>query len=150
MSGVIETVGAENLEEVLPLIRQYQAFYQVEGICDNRNREFFAQFGADNPAGCQFLLRDEGRVLGFATVYLSYTTTIAAKVGVLNDLFTVAGCRGQGVGRRLLEHSRDYAQAQGAARLQWVTATDNVTAQRLYDSLPVSRRDWVFYTYSTD
>ena len=109
MDNAVEVVGPGNLDEVLPLIRLYQEFYEVADICDKRNRAFFSQFGESNPAGCQFLLREQGQVLGFATVYLTYTSTIAARVAVLNDLYTVAESRGRGVGRRLLEHARAYA-----------------------------------------
>ena len=54
---MIEVVNANNLDELLPLIRQYQAFYQVAEISDSKNRDFFAQFAEQNPNGCQFLDR---------------------------------------------------------------------------------------------
>ncbi|GAB3112042.1 GNAT family N-acetyltransferase [Aestuariicella hydrocarbonica] len=143
---MIEPVSSENLHEVLPLIRQYQAFYGVTEITDARNAAFFAQFGVSNPAGCQFAYRSSGKVVGFATVYLTFNSTIAAKVAVMNDLFTLADCRGQGVGRQLIERCREYAAECGAARLQWVTAPDNEPAQRLYDALDTNQREWKFYT----
>ena len=147
MSYTKEVVGETNLPELLPLMRQYQQFYEVADICDKRNRNFFAQFGLDNPFGCQFLYRQDGKVLGFATVYLNYASTIAAKVAVMNDLFTLEKVRGQGVGRKLIEHCRQYAKDSGAVRLQWVTAADNTTAQFLYENLDAASRSWKFYTY---
>jgi len=146
---LIEAVTEQNLEEVLPLIRQYQAFYQVAEISDSTNQNFFSQFGEDNPAGCQFLFRQAGSVVGFATVFFTYTSTITAQVAVLNDLFTLPEARGQGVGRALLEHCREFAASRGAVRLQWVTAPDNQQAQRLYDSLAAKKSNWNFYAYST-
>lgn len=146
---MIEAVNSENLSEVLPLIRRYQTFYQVADISDERNKAFFSQFGLSNSAGCQFLFREAGAVVGFATVYFSYTSTIAAKVGVLNDLFTQPECRGKGIARQLIEHCRNYAKEQGAARLQWVTAPDNQAAQALYDGLDINKSSWLFYTYNT-
>jgi len=145
---MIETVSDNNLEEVLPLIRQYQAFYKVSDISDVRNREFFSQFGVDSSSGCQFLFRQDNEVVGFATVYLSFASTIAAKVGVMNDLFTLPSCRGKGIGRQLIEHCRQYAIEKGAVRLQWITAPDNEQAQKLYDKLDVGRSTWEHYTYS--
>lgn len=147
LKPVIEAVSPENLHEVLPLIRQYQEFYKVADISDERNREFFSRFGEQNPEGCQFLYRQNGEVAGFATLYFSYTSAIPAKVGVLNDLFTVPSARGQGIGRQLIEHCRAYAAGHGAARLQWVTAPDNLPAQRLYESLDTGKSNWIFYTY---
>ena len=145
---LIEAVTEQNLEEVLPLIRQYQAFYQVAEISDSTNQNFFSQFGEDNPAGCQFLFRQDESVIGFATLFFSYTSTITARVAVLNDLFTLPDLRGQGVGRALIEHCRKFAASRGAVRLQWVTAPDNEKAQRLYDSLKTNKSNWDFYAYN--
>lgn len=142
----IETVTADNLEEILPLVRQYQEFYKIADISDERNREFFSRFCGDNPSGNQFMFRQNGKAVAFATVYFSYTSSLPAKVAVLNDLFTLPGARGQGVGRKLIEHCRAYAKENGAARLQWLTAADNQEAQHLYDSIGTSKSNWVFYT----
>ena len=145
---MIEFVSKDNLEEILPLIRQYQEFYKVADISDVRNREFFSQFGESNPFGCQFLFREESKVLGFATIYFTHNSTLPAKVGVLNDLFCVPGSRGKGVGRQLVEHCHTYAMNNDAARLQWVTAPDNEPANRLYQSMNTQKSSWYFYTYS--
>lgn len=146
---MIEVVSRHNLHDVLPLIRAYQAFYKVADISDERNERFFSQFGESNPAGCQFAYRDSGKVVGFATLYFSFASTTTIKVGILNDLYTVEGYRGNGIGRQLIEHCRDYAKANGASRLQWVTALDNTSAQRLYDNLDTQKSTWHFYTYNT-
>ena len=146
---MIEAVSKNNLVEVLRLIRAYQEFYKVSEISDDRNSEFFAQFGESSPAGCQFIYREAGNVVGFATVYFSFTSTIAAKVAVLNDLYTLPNSRSKGVGRQLIEHCRNYAAENGAARLQWVTAPDNEQAQKLYESLNTGKSTWHFYTYNT-
>lgn len=41
----------------------------------------------------------------------------------------------------------DYAINQGAARLQWVAAPDNLAAQKLYGSLEAQKSEWLFYSY---
>jgi len=50
---------------------------------------------------------------------------------------------------QLIEHCQAFAEQQGAARLQWVTAPDNKKAQTLYDSLDTNKSMWHFYTYPT-
>jgi len=142
----IETVTATSLEEVLPLVRQYQEFYKIVDISDERNRDFFLQFCGETASGRQFLFREAGKAVAFATVYFSFTSSIPAKVAVLNDLFTLPESRGRGIGRKLIEHCRAYAKVNGAARLQWLTAADNYTAQKLYDSLDTGKSEWIFYT----
>lgn len=146
---MIEDVSHNNLNELLPLIRAYQNFYKVADICDEKNQTFFSQFGIQSHAGCQFLYRHESTVVGFATVYFTYASTITAKVAVLNDLYTAPIMRGKGVGRALIEHCRSYAKNNSAARLQWVTSPDNQQAQILYDALDTKKNNWCFYTYTT-
>ena len=51
---MIEAVTDKNLEEVLPLIRQYQEFYKIADINDDRNREFFRSFAKTKPKAVNF------------------------------------------------------------------------------------------------
>ncbi|WP_160151535.1 GNAT family N-acetyltransferase [Microbulbifer sp. ALW1] len=144
---MIEQVSEENLKEVLPLIRAYQEFYEVSDICDEKNFEFFLQFCRNPSTGSQFVCWKDGRVVGFATVYFTFASSIISKVAILNDLYTVPESRGNGVGRKLIEHCRGFAEKHGAVRLQWVTAPENEAAQKLYDSMNTSKSSWYFYTY---
>lgn len=145
---MIEAVTPANFAELLPLMRDYQTFYQVATISDEHNARFFARFGPESPLGCLFLYRAEtGDAVAFATVYFSFSSTIAAKVGVMNDLYTRPEWRGRGIGQALIRHCHDYARAHGAARLQWTTALDNHTAQRVYNQLGAVSKPWLFYTW---
>lgn len=147
-SQMIEVVSKNNLDELLPLIKAYQAFYNVADICDTTNREFFSQFGSTNAGGCQFLYRNNCDVVGFATVYFSFASSIPAKVAILNDLYTSPKMRGKGIGKMLIEYCRVFAKENNAVRLQWVTAEDNIQAQKLYDSLNISKSSWLHYAYN--
>jgi GNAT superfamily N-acetyltransferase len=64
---------------------------------------------------------------------------------LLNDLYVEPGERGRGVGRALIEASTAVARERGAERLEWTTAPDNATAQRLYDSTGARRSEWLSY-----
>ena len=145
---MIETVCKSNLDELLPLFRNYQEFYKAADICDIKNKKFLSQFGSNNPAGCQFLYRDKNKVIGFATVYFSFASTTAVKVAILNDLYIIPNMRGKGIGKKLIEHCKKFAEKNNAARLQWVTAEDNIKAQKLYDSLNVTKSHWLHYAYN--
>ena len=145
---MITAVNSDNLQHLLPLMREYQTFYQVAGISDEHNQRFFAQFGADSPLGCQFLYYVDNQPVAFATVYFSFSSVIADKVAVMNDLFTLESHRGQGLGKALIEHCHAFALNKGAKRLQWTTALTNHQAQSLYDALPTNKSTWHFYTYN--
>jgi ribosomal protein S18 acetylase RimI-like enzyme len=63
----------------------------------------------------------------------------------MNDLYVDAAARGQGVGRALIEASAEVARERGALHLEWSTAPDNATAQRLYDSTGAIKSTWLDY-----
>jgi GNAT superfamily N-acetyltransferase len=144
---MIEIVSSDNLDEILPLIKSYQEFYNVVPTSLAHNKYFFSQFNEESSVGCQFLYRKEDKIVGFATVYFTFNSNLAAKVAVLNDLYVTPESRGQQVARQLIEYCREFARVHGAIRLQWVTAPDNLAAQKLYDSLDVKKSEWAFYIY---
>lgn len=141
----IAPVSAEQFEELLPLIAAYQRFYEVDDIDEDRNRAFFRRFIAPSEEGLLLGAREDGRLVGHACLYWHKSSLLAAETVLLYDLFVVPEARGRGVGRALIEASAEIARGRGAAQLEWTTAPDNHTAQRLYDSLPTERSEWVEY-----
>ena len=63
----------------------------------------------------------------------------------MNDLYVDETKRGQGVGRALIEASTEVARERGVPFVEWSTAPDNHTAQRLYDSFGAERSEWFNY-----
>jgi GNAT superfamily N-acetyltransferase len=142
----ISPVSAERYEELLPLIAAYQRFYRVAEISEERNRAFFRRFIAPSEDGLLLGARAEGRFRGYACLYWHFSSTLAVETVLMNDLFVEPDDRGGGVGRALIEASREVARQRGAAHLEWVTAFDNYTAQRLYDSTGAERSaGWIEY-----
>lgn len=141
----IETVSPATFEQVLALIAGYQRFYGATPD-EGRNRAHFSRFLADHTRGIQFVaLGEQGQALGFATLYFTLGSVSPGEHCLMNDLFVVPAARGQGIGRALILHCLAYAQSRGHGAIEWQTALDNQTAQRLYDSLPTTRSGW--YTY---
>jgi GNAT superfamily N-acetyltransferase len=141
----INTVGTADLGELMPMLRSYCDFYRVDPS-DERLRALATAL-IENPAeGCQLIARDgDGTPLGFATIYWTWQTLHAARVGVLNDLFVVPASRGTGTGRALIEQCRTLCADRGAEKLVWETARDNATAQRLYDGIGAEKSTWLTY-----
>jgi GNAT superfamily N-acetyltransferase len=144
----IDTVGAADLPELMPMLRAYCDFYRVDPT-DERLRALASALIADPSEGLQLIARDsDGTPLGFATIYWTWQTLYAARVGVLNDLFVTPASRGSGAGRALIERCRELCRERGAEKLVWETAPDNTTAQRLYDGIGAEKSTW--FTYELD
>lgn len=143
----VAPVEHRDLAELLALMRGYCEFYSVAPA----DEELLALSRAllDDPQrqGVQLIARGvDGEALGFATVYWSWSTSRAAPLGVMNDLFVVPAARGRRVGERLIEACLARCAEHGAAELEWQTAPSNVTAQALYDRVGGRRENWLCYS----
>ncbi len=141
----IEPVTEAQFEQLLPLIAAYQRFYEVEAIDTERNRAFFARFIAPSDDGLLLGAWRNDNPLAYACLYWHFTSLVPAETVLMNDLFVTADARGQGVGRALIEASATVARKRGAHHLEWATAPDNTTAQRLYDATGATPSTWVEY-----
>lgn len=142
----ITRVSDDDLPALLPLVRAYCDFYEVAPSDDALLSVSRALIADPEREGVQLLAHDDsGRPVGFATVYWSWETLGAARLGIMNDLFVVPEARGQGVAEALIDACRTECRRHGAARLGWQTARDNRRAQRLYERVGANREDWVDY-----
>jgi GNAT superfamily N-acetyltransferase len=141
----IAPIATEEFEELLPLIAAYQRFYKVEEIDDGRNRDFFPRFLAPSEDGLLLGARSEGRLVGYACLYWHFSSLEATESVLMNDLYVDESARGQGVGRALIEAAAEVARERGVPLVEWSTAPDNETAQRLYDSTGAERSEWFSY-----
>ncbi|MDQ3725454.1 MAG: GNAT family N-acetyltransferase [Actinomycetota bacterium] len=141
----IVPIAAEEFEELLPLIAAYQRFYEVEEIDEERNRAFFRRFLAPSEDGLLLGARSEGRLVGYACLYWHFSSLEAVEAVLMNDLYVDESARGRGVGRALIEATAEVARERGAPIVEWSTAPDNRTAQRLYDSTGAERSEWFSY-----
>jgi GNAT superfamily N-acetyltransferase len=141
----IERVGEADLSEFLPLMRGYCDFYEVAPSDDELLALSRALIADPEREGVQLLARDQGRGVGFATIYWSWATTSAERIGVMNDLFVTTEARGSGLAESLIQACRAECAARGAGKLTWQTAPDNAAAIKVYDRVGATREQWVDY-----
>ena len=145
---MITTVTEADLPELLPLMRGYCDFYEVDPSDEELLSMSRALIADPDREGTQLIARDqEGRAVGFATIFWTWSTLSASRVGVMNDLFVAEQARGTGVVEDLIEACADRSRQQGATSLDWTTARDNFRAQRVYDRIGARRDErWVDYS----
>jgi GNAT superfamily N-acetyltransferase len=140
----VTRVGEGELDELLPLVRAYCDFYEVSPSDEALLALSRALIADPEHEGVQLLARDEdGRVLGFATIFWSWATTSAQRIGVMNDLFVAPEARGTGAAEALIEACRAECARRGAGKLTWQTAPDNLRAQAVYDRVGAVREQWL-------
>jgi GNAT superfamily N-acetyltransferase len=92
---------------------------------------------------------DSGGGLGFVQLFPSFSSVAARRIWILNDLFVTPAARRKGIGRALLDASREFASSTGAMRLVLSTAATNGEARSLYESYGY-QQDNVFVVYKLE
>jgi GNAT superfamily N-acetyltransferase len=131
---------------LLPLVRAYCDFYEVAPTDEALLAVSRALIADPDREGVQLMARDNGmEAVGFATVYWSWDTLIADRVGIMHDLFVRPSDRGTGVADLLIDACVEECRRHGAAKLGWQTARDNARAQAVYKRVGATRDEWVDY-----
>jgi GNAT superfamily N-acetyltransferase len=125
------------------LFRDYGTFYETS-FDDAQLDHVWGLLTTDGSGVDALVAEVDGAVVGIAH-YRSHPDTFSTgNDWYLDDLFTDPSARGTGVASALIERLSELARATGPGTLRWITAEDNVTAQRVYDRL-AKRTTWVTY-----
>ena len=142
----IRKAKIEDLNQLAQLFDAYRQFY--EQVSDNRLATQFITARLTNKDSIILVAENEKQQLsGFCQIYPSFCSVVAAKIGVLYDLYVNESARKTGAGRALMLAAHEHAANNNMTRLDLTTAKNNLKAQALYESLGWVR-DTVFYTYS--
>ena len=144
----IQPVAESDLPDLLPLMRAYCEFYEVAPSDDDLLSMSRVLIADPEREGLQLLARDaDGRAIGFATIFWTWTTLSASRLGVMNDLFVAPDARGGGVADALIAACAERCGERGAKSLEWQTAYDNHRAQAVYARVGGERDErWLDYS----
>ena len=130
----IRSAQSADFEQWLPLWEGYNRFYERTVPAEVTRVTWSRFFDAYEPMRAVVAERD-GRLVGLVHYLFHRNTAMLAPVCYLQDLFTAAETRGQGIGRALIEAVYERAQAAGSPRVYWMTQESNAVARRLYDQV---------------
>jgi GNAT superfamily N-acetyltransferase len=147
MTPIIRFAARTDFSQWLPLWQGYNAFYGRSGataLPDEITQTTWARFFDAYEPVHAMVAEHEGQLVGLVH-YLFHRSTISiAPTCYLQDLFTDASTRGQGVGRALIGAVYGQATLAGVSRVYWLTHETNSTAMKLYDQV-AERSGFVVY-----
>jgi GNAT superfamily N-acetyltransferase len=147
MPPTIAIATEADLPDLLALMRAYCDFYKVAPPDDRLLALSRALIADPDREGVQLIARDGGgAAIGFATVFWTWQTLSAQRLGVMNDLFVAPSARGERVGEALINACLERSREHGAGSLAWQTGRDNARAQALYDRIGARREEWLDYS----
>ncbi len=139
----IQPIVESDFPDLLTLMRGYCDFYHVTPE-DSQLSNLMRSLLESPEEGTQLIARDsQGEAVGFATVYWTWQTLSAARVGVMNDLFVVSSARGKGWADALIDACGQLCREHQVDTLVWQTALDNERAQAVYSRVGGEPSRWL-------
>lgn len=123
----LHSLTPEQIRNLLGLMKELNPEIKVtaemlEAVVADPGARFFAAIGPD------------GHIVGTATLCVSHSPT--GRKGGIEDVVVSSACRGQGLGRQLMEHIIGYARKEFSPIVLHLTSRpQRVAANRLYRSL---------------
>jgi GNAT superfamily N-acetyltransferase len=149
MSGlqqIIRRAAEQDRGQLLTMMEAYIVdFYGAQHPGAERLEGLFSRL-QEGQIGTQLVVEKGEQIVGFATLYFSWSTLRARPVLVLNDLYLAEEARGTGAASELFEACRAYGRENGYAAMSWETAKDNARAQAFYAKMGGVPGTWVNYS----
>ncbi|MFJ7007740.1 GNAT family N-acetyltransferase [Pseudomonas putida] len=138
----VRTDAAQILAFITELAEYERARHEVVATLADIEHSLFDEDSTVRSLMCE---RD-GRAVGFAVYFYSYSTWLGRNGIYLEDLYVTPEQRGDGAGRQLLRHIAREAVANNCGRLEWSVLDWNEPAIGFYQKLGAEAQDeWVRY-----
>jgi ribosomal protein S18 acetylase RimI-like enzyme len=128
----VRPLHAEDRERWSALWQGYLDFYHQALPAEITDLTWRRLLDPAHPFHCLVAVSGQQRIEGIVHFHVHGSTWARVGYCYLEDLFVDPGCRGQGVGRALIEAVYSAADEQGAERVYWHTEATNDRAQHLY------------------
>lgn len=146
MSLLIRNAEINDLNSLTELMYEYiVGFYKKPKPATEKIHQLIQSL-LNQQEGVQFVAFQDGKLVGFATLYFTFSTMKADKYTVMNDLFVMEPYRDTEVETQLFLECHKYTQQHKFTHMSWITATDNERAQRFFDKIGGVQGDWINYT----
>ncbi len=146
MDATLRPAALDDAATIAALIRELAAYENLEDQAratpDDLRRHLFG----DRPAAEVILAEVDGRAVGFALFFPTFSTFRGQPGLYLEDLFVRAEHRGRGIGKALLASVARLAVARGRGRLEWSVLDWNEPSIGFYRALgAVPMGEWTVY-----
>jgi GNAT superfamily N-acetyltransferase len=140
----VRELRADDRDDWQRLYAGYGEFYE-NPLSDEKAERVFAGLLDESYESFGLVAVDAAdRPIGLAH-YREFARPLAGGRGLyLDDLFTSPDARGSGAASALLDSLKQMARDRGLGVVRWITAADNLAAQRVYDRV-ATKTAWVTY-----
>jgi GNAT superfamily N-acetyltransferase len=148
---MIRIATPEDVPMILRLVRELAEYERASHEVRATEEDLRSGLFGPEPRVFAHVVEHEGRVVGFALWFLSFSTWLGRHGIYLEDLYVSPQARGHGYGRALLAELAKIADERGYGRVEWSVLDWNSPAIGFYTSLGALPQDeWGVYRLTGD
>ena len=130
----VRAYRSEDAETLLSLVQGLADYERLEGPDAEACARLVADAAANPPCFEVRLAEIDGRAVGYAIFFMTYSTFLARPSLFLEDLFVVPEARGRGAGSALFDAVVAEARARRCGRMEWTALAWNAPAISFYEA----------------
>lgn len=132
---LIRRAEPRDIAELLRLIAELAVYEKLADQAVGTESALRAALFGPRPS-CEALLAErDGRAVGFALYFTTFSTFLCKPGLYLEDLFVEAASRGHGIGKALLARLAAIAVERDCGRFEWRVLDWNAPSIKFYESL---------------
>lgn len=146
---VIRSAVEGDVDSLVQLIRDLAEYERSPASATIDSDQLRTALFCPSPTVFAHVAEEDGRIVGMAIWYLSFSTWTGRTGIALEDLYVRPGDRARGIGRALVRRLAAIAHQSGYGRLDWSVLRWNEPALGFYRSLGAEPMDdWIGYRLS--
>jgi len=141
---LIRAAAPADVAELLRLIHELAVYEKLEHLAVGTPAQLHEALFGKRPV-CEALVAEvEGRAVGFALYFATFSTFLCKPGLYLEDLFVEPAHRGSGIGKALLKRLAAITVERGGGRFEWRVLDWNEPSIRFYEGLGATLlREWL-------
>jgi len=141
---LIRAAAPADVAELLRLIHALAVYEKLEHLAVGTPAQLHEALFGKRPV-CEALVAEvEGRAVGFALYFATFSTFLCKPGLYLEDLFVEPAHRGRGIGKALLKRLAAITVERGGGRFEWRVLDWNEPSIRFYEGLGATLlREWL-------
>lgn len=140
----IRAAKPADVAAILRLIHELAVYEKLEHMAVGTEAMLHEALFGKRPAAEALLVQADGRAVGFALYFWTFSTFLCKPGLYLEDLFVEPQHRGRGIGKALLARLASMVIERGGGRFEWRVLDWNEPSIRFYESLGAQLlREWL-------
>ena len=140
---IVRKAKKKDLEQLSILFDKYRIFYKRKG--DVATAKQFLKKRMKRKESVIFVAEERDELIGFTQLFPIFSSTNMMRTWLLNDLYVNEKSRGVGAATALLNAAKQFGKETNSKWLLLQTASDNFTAQKVYEKNGWTKETDIFY-----